>query len=307
MQKHQEGYTEYQSLVFRGRRLDLPATVFKNSPRLKFCVCLGQNPLTQRCPPPVIPPSCCDGQLDFNLARPKHIELADGTVISILYEDRSVIAMDKPAGWMLVPYNWDKTDRNLHLALSSSIQAGDFWARSRNLRFLRHVHRLDADTSGVLLLARSPGALHTFSRLFESRSMQKTYLAVVRTTPTEKQWTCRLRIGSDPRQIGRMKVDPVKGKDAETIFRVLESRADGRTLIEAQPVTGRTHQIRVHLAAAGYPIIADDLYGKASTADRDLPLGLRAVGLRYRDPFRKCPVTILASDTEFRKRFGFAA
>jgi 23S rRNA pseudouridine1911/1915/1917 synthase len=85
------------------------------------------------------------------MARSKHIELSDGTIIPILYEDRSIIAIDKPAGWMLIPYNWDKTSRNLHPALSSSILAGDHWARSRNLKYLRHVHRLDADTSGILL------------------------------------------------------------------------------------------------------------------------------------------------------------
>jgi RluA family pseudouridine synthase len=239
------------------------------------------------------------------VARPKQIELADGTVIPILYEDRSIIAIDKPAGWMLVPYNWDKTDRNLHLAISSSIQAGDFWSRSRGLRYLRHVHRLDADTSGILLMARSPGALHTFSRLFESRSMQKTYLAVVATKPAEKQWSCNLRIGPDARQIGRMRVDPAKGKEAETRFRVVESLVSGRTLIEGNPVTGRTHQIRVHLAAAGHPVIGDELYGKIAAPDCNLSLGLRAVGLSYRDPFRKCPVKITAPEGDFRSRFGF--
>src|SRR6478735_5246771 len=96
----------------------------------------------------------------------------------ILYEDRAVLAIDKPRNWMLVPFNWQRTNRNLQAAIVSSIAAGDFWARSRGLKFLRHIHRLDADTSGVLLLARSQGALDTMGRLFESRQMHKTYLAV---------------------------------------------------------------------------------------------------------------------------------
>ena len=68
---------------------------------------------------------------------------------------------------------------------------GDFWARSRGLKFLRYVHRLDADTSGVLLFAKSVGAVEMFLRLFENRRMEKTYLAVVAGEPSEKEWTCR--------------------------------------------------------------------------------------------------------------------
>ena len=83
------------------------------------------------------------------MASPKEIELPDGTVIPILYEDRAVFAIDKPGGWLLAPESWDRTSRNLHLALMSAIHAGDYWARSRQLKFLRFVHRLDADTSGV--------------------------------------------------------------------------------------------------------------------------------------------------------------
>ena len=110
------------------------------------------------------------------MAKPSHILLADQTRIPILYEDRSVMAIDKPAGWMLVPYSWQKTNRNLHAALVSSIAAGDFWAKSRGLKFLHHIHRLDAETTGILLLARSRGAVETFSDMFESRKMEKCYL-----------------------------------------------------------------------------------------------------------------------------------
>lgn len=245
------------------------------------------------------------------MARPLQIELGDGSKIPILYEDRSVLAIDKPAGWMLVPHSWQKTNRNLQAALVSSIAAGDFWARSRGLKFLRHVHRLDADTSGVLLLARSQGALDTFGRLFESRQMHKTYLAVVEGGPKDEEWICRLKIGPDPEQIGRMRIDPHEGKDAETHCQVVQ-RGPQATLVTVRPITGRTHQIRLHLAASGLPVLGDPLYGKEvgddSRSNRTpglFPLALRAISLAYHDPFTHREVEINAPDREFLRAFGF--
>jgi RluA family pseudouridine synthase len=244
--------------------------------------------------------------------KPIHIELGDGTVIPILYEDRSVIAIDKPAGWMLVPHSWQKTNRNLQAAIVSSIAAGSFWARSRGLKFLRHIHRLDAETSGVLLFGRSFGAVDIYGRLFESRKMEKRYLVVVRGTPKQDEWTCRDPIGADPRQIGRMLVDRRAGKDAETHFKVLQAGPDA-TLLEARPVTGRTHQIRVHLLAGGHPVIGDDLYGREprerggkTPSHKQERLGLRSVYLGYTDPFSKRPVKIGAPTEEFVREFGFS-
>src|ERR1041385_4170558 len=150
--------------------------------------------------------------------RSSRIELPTGERIPILYEDRSVMAIDKPCGWMLGPFSWQRTDRNLQAALTSSIAAKDFWARSRNLKYLRFVHRLDAETTGILLLAKSPGAVQAYGELFESRRMEKIYLAVVRGSPKENEWTCRLKLGPDPAVRGRMKPDPLHGKPAETSF-----------------------------------------------------------------------------------------
>src|SRR5436190_13247129 len=239
------------------------------------------------------------------MAKPKQIELETGDTFPILYEDRSVLAIDKPAGWMLVPYSWQDTDRNLQAAITSSVAAGDFWARSRNLKFLRNIHRLDAGTTGILLMAKSPGALNTLGDLFESRQMKKTYLAVVKGVPEKKDWKCDLPLEKDEKQIGRMKVDPKNGKDAETFFRLLESR-DGRSLVEAQPVTGRTHQIRVHLAAAGRPVLGDALYGDAPGRKQDQEaLALRSVRLEYIDPFQRRKVRIEAPTGSFLEEFGF--
>jgi 23S rRNA-/tRNA-specific pseudouridylate synthase len=186
------------------------------------------------------------------------------------------------------------------MAVTSSIAARDFWARSRNLRFLRFVHRLDAETTGVLLFGKSPGAVNTYGNLFESRKMEKKYLAIVQGLPRQNEWVCRLKIGPDTGQRGKMKVDARGGKEAETTFRVLQAVGD-RVLIEARPFTGRTHQIRIHLAEAGLPILGDELYGSKVRAE----LGLRAVELAYTDPFMRRRVCIRAPIEEFCHEYGF--
>ncbi len=235
------------------------------------------------------------------------IELGDGTRLPILYEDRAVLAVDKPAGWLLAPAHWGHPRRNLQAALESGLAAGARWARVRNLKYLRFVHRLDAETSGVLLLARSPGALGPLSRLFATRAVDKRYLAVVAGTPRAPAWTCTLPL-SPPAGAGTpARVDRRHGRPAETVFRVLAQGHSPRfgtlALLEARPLTGRTHQIRVHLAAARLPVLGDPLYGGPACPEG---LGLRAVGLAYRDPFTGRAVQIRAPEGEFLRRFGFA-
>ena len=240
------------------------------------------------------------------MAKPQFIELADAEPIPILFEDRSVIAMDKPAGWMLVPHSWQRTGWNLQAAINSSINAGHYWARSRNLKFLRYIHRLDADTSGVLLFGKSFGAVETYGDLFESRQMEKCYLAIVHGKPREAEWTCRLPLSSNPEAIGSVRVDERAGKECETFFRALRSKG-GYTLVEAHPHTGRQHQLRVHLDAAGHGILGDPLYGPSSreAAFTRPPLALRSVELAYRDPFTKRRVGIQAPTEAWLKKFGF--
>jgi 23S rRNA pseudouridine1911/1915/1917 synthase len=230
------------------------------------------------------------------MPKPNIVELPDGTRVDILYEDRSVLAIDKPPGWLLAPESWNKTSRNLHRELMLSVQAGDFWARSRNLRYIRFIHRLDAETSGVVLLAKNPGVLRAMSNLFETRHVDKKYLAVVRGVPTQNRWMCRLKISAEADSSGRMQVDARHGKEAETGFEVLQ-KGQASALVEAAPMTGRTHQIRIHLAAAGHPVLGDALYG-----EKGPPMALRAVELSYTDPFRNRPVRIAALTGDFLRQ-----
>lgn len=275
--------------------------------------------------------------------------------MAILYEDRAVMAIDKPRNWMLVPFNWQRTNRNLQAAIVSSIAAKDYWARSRSLKFLRYVHRLDAETTGILLFAKSQGAVDAYSALFESRQMEKTYLAVTSVVPKETEWTCRFALAQDERKFGRMKVDAIMGKESETHFKVLQTlnqnptsprplqapiavtpksslakirdnethaefksrklevgkirsirspdvTATPQSLIEAHPLTGRTHQIRVHLAESGCPVFADEMYGKRPPHSE---MGLRAVRLCFADPFTRKPVDIRAPMDKFCREYGF--
>ena len=219
----------------------------------------------------------------------------------ILYEDRVVLALDKPAGWILGPDDWEHTLRNLPLALQSSIRAGDYWARSRNLRFLKHVHRLDSGTTGILLCSKSQGAIEPLSRLFADRQVQKTYLAVTDGLPKHREWKCSIPLGPDPREAGRHQMDTKAGKQAETEFRVLATRKY-TALVEARPHTGRTHQIRLHLLAACTPVQGDELYATPHPQG----LALRAIGLEYRDPFTGKPVRIRAPVEGFCSAHGFA-
>jgi RluA family pseudouridine synthase len=268
------------------------------------------------------------------VVKPPYIELGDGQRIPILYENRAVLAIDKPAGWMLVPFSWQNTQFNLQAAIVSSMAERRFWARSRNLRFLRYVHRLDAETTGVLLFAKSQGALETFSSLFATGRIDKLYLAVVQGVPRRSEWECSLKLAPVPNCPGRMQVDAKQGKSAHTHFRLIGTRSGDPqstvSLVEARPFTGRTHQIRVHLAATGHPVVGDAMYqhlrlfrqevkprprapkappvgSKAPGAQQGpFPLGLRAVALSYSDPFAGRKVRIEAPVDAFLRYFGMA-
>ncbi len=222
--------------------------------------------------------------------------------IPILFENRTILIIDKPPFWMLAPSSWQNTSRNLQATLENSIIVGDRWARSRNLKYIRFIHRLDADTSGLLMLAKNPGAIQAYNKLFVNSLIQKTYAAIVSPPPDWTELVCYMPISQSK---NKMLADPLNGKPAETRFRLLKVR-DNKALLEAKPVTGRTHQIRVHLSTLGYPVLNDVIYGsKQNTQTERYPLALRSVRLIFKDPFEKKLIDVKASIEDFLLNYGF--
>ena len=166
----------------------------------------------------------------------------------VLYSDRYIVVVEKPAGILSIP---DRYDPAAPVALAElEPEFGRLFV----------VHRIDKDTSGLLLYARDASSHRTLSLQFASREVKKTYVAIVRGRTTEQTWECNLSLLADADRQHRTIVDSKRGKDACSIFETLERYRD-YSFIRIHPQTGRTHQVRVHCAATGYPIVADPLYG----------------------------------------------
>ena len=238
---------------------------------------------------------------------------------NIIYEDDALVAFDKPSGLLVAPDRWDKQRENL---------MGLVHAHPRYGRGVANVHRLDADTSGLLLCAKTKPALDFLSGQFQSKTVAKKYLAFVVVLPVEHAmkvmvpvrdtagtlpdaFNVELALGEDERQPGRMRVFKGRGgKDSVTEFQVRE-RFGRFVFLECRPLTGRTHQIRVHLAAAGAPVLNDPFYGdpeiklllselkkRYKGRDEEKPmidrLALHASELTLKHPVTKEPVTLTA-------------
>jgi RluA family pseudouridine synthase len=180
--------------------------------------------------------------------------------IPVLFEDEHLLALDKPAGLLTSPDRDDPQRPNLMRLLHQAIAENKPWARERHLTYLINAHRLDFETGGVLLLAKDKPTLVALANLFGSDQPVKKYTALAQGNPPEEKFEVDARLGPHPVKTGLMRVDPKSGRKAKTEFAVLE-RFSGWTLLRCVPLTDRTHQIRVHLRHAGFPVAGDGLYG----------------------------------------------
>ena len=180
--------------------------------------------------------------------------------IPVLYEDAQLLALSKPPR-MLTSADRDNPERpNLMKLLHQGVTEAKSWARERGLTYLMNAHRLDFDTSGVLLLAKTKPILIAVANLFGVETPQTTYVAVAQGVPAQATWTSNAPIAPVAGKPGLMRVSSQNGKACRTKFKILKKFA-GWSLIECQPLPGRTHQIRLHLQHSGFPIAGDALYG----------------------------------------------
>jgi RluA family pseudouridine synthase len=191
-------------------------------------------------------------------------------MITILHLDDQLIILDKPAGLPVLPEGWEKDAPCLLKMLED--EYGRIWV----------VHRLDKVTSGVMIFARTAEAHRSLNVQFERRQVEKIYHAIVTGLPPWEEKTTRFPLRANVGHSHRTAVDDRKGKPAETHFRVLK-RGQEHALLEAHPTTGRTHQIRVHAYALGFPLLGDTLYGNLETDLISRPC-LHAWSLRFARP-----------------------
>jgi len=198
--------------------------------------------------------------IDINIPPPQPSPLiAEDIPLNIIYEDEDLLVVDKPAGMTVHPAPGHSGHTLVNAILSHYPRLADIGDSLRP----GIVHRLDKDTSGVMLVAKNQAARLNLANQFKTRAVTKVYLALVKGRLTPQSGVIEAAIGRDPRNRQRMAV-VAGGREARTEYRILEYLHD-YTLLELILATGRTHQIRVHLAAIGYPVIGDATYGVKST------------------------------------------
>jgi 23S rRNA pseudouridine1911/1915/1917 synthase len=190
---------------------------------------------------------------------------AEAIPLQILFEDEDLLVLDKPAGLVVHPAAGNQAHTLVNALLHHASALSAIGGEQRP----GIVHRLDKDTSGCLVVAKNDTAHHALARQFAERKVTKIYLALVSGNLRRPRGIIDAAIGRHPVQRKKMRVDPRRGRAARTEYRVLESLG-GISLVECSLHSGRTHQIRVHLHHLGHPVLGDALYGKKTTASRQM-------------------------------------
>ncbi|MDX6547106.1 MAG: rRNA synthase [Gaiellales bacterium] len=201
--------------------------------------------------------------------------------VPVLHRDEHLLVVDKPAGLLVHPVPGYRgatlVQGLLHEVGGDGIRPGI-------------VHRLDRDTSGLLVVARDDRTLTRLQAMLKRRKIHRSYVALVRGTPPSRRGTIEAPIGRDRRDPTRISLDSDVARAAVTHFAIGEALA-GRTLRDVELETGRTHQIRVHLAAVGHPVVGDVVYGHGPELGLDRQF-LHAARLRFDHPWSGTPVDV---------------
>jgi len=219
----------------------------------------------------------------YELLQPGIVEPPVNAEIRILHEDEAIVVVNKPAPLPTHPSGrFNKNTLQFFLAAAYEPQRP------------RPAHRIDANTSGVMVWTRSRHFANLVQPQFEAGTVEKVYVVRVQGHPADDEFLCEAPIGEDPGPLGSRVVDLENGRPARTAFRVLRRAADGTSLLEARPLTGRTNQIRVHLWHLGMPVCGDPAYlpgsalGAAMTlAPGDPPLCLHASEVVFTHPLTR--------------------
>ncbi len=186
---------------------------------------------------------------------------AEKIPLDIIFENRDLLVINKPAGMVVHPAAGHDAGTLVNAILAHCPRLNIGGERRPGI-----VHRLDRDTSGVIVVAKNDTAMHNLQAQFKSRSVKKVYLALVEGQVKPPRGKIDAPIGRDPKHREKMKVvTRGKTREAVTVYHT-RTNFNGYTLLEAEPQTGRTHQIRVHLAFLGYPVVGDQMYGREKNA-----------------------------------------